>query len=112
MMHWLLGLWKGPTGMKEISVAELSQQPQTVRRIDVRDADEFEGELGHLEGAELVPLPQLRQLASDWPRDVPLLVICRSGNRSGQACGVLSAMGFSDVTNLRGGMLAVRQAKN
>jgi sulfur dioxygenase len=76
--------------------------------IDVRTHEEFEGELGHLPDAVLAPLSELRQQAAAWPRDVPVLVICRSGKRSSQGCSLLSEMGFTDVTNLMGGMMAWR----
>lgn len=91
---------------EEIDVVELGRTK--MRRIDVRTQEEFHGDLGHLEDAELVPLNQLVATAQVWSRDEPLLMICRSGNRSGQACQVLHRMGFTNVTNLRGGMVAVR----
>lgn len=97
-------------GYVDISVSNLGSLPQEVRLIDVRQPDEFEGELGHLEGAELVPLGQLPQACRTWPKDAPLLLICRSGNRSTQAARALRALGFSHLANLSGGMLAVRGA--
>ena len=59
-----------------------------------------------LESAEVVPLGILRAAAKSWDRDQPLLLVCRSGNRSRVACERLLEMGFSDVTNLAGGMTA------
>lgn len=53
-----------------------------VRRIDVREPDEFEGPRGHLPRAELVPLGTLEAACATWPREAPLLLICRSGRRS------------------------------
>ena len=76
--------------------------------IDVRTHEDFEGELGHLPDAVLAPLSELRQQAAAWPRDVPILVVCRSGKRSSQGCSMLSEMGFTDITNLSGGMIAWR----
>lgn len=76
-----------------------------VRRVDVREPDEFTGELGHVDGAELVPLATVATAAAAWDREAPLLVICRSGGRSGRAASTLRAMGFRHVYNLRGGML-------
>ncbi|NJK88736.1 MAG: MBL fold metallo-hydrolase [Myxococcales bacterium] len=80
-------------------------EPARYRIIDVREPDEFGGELGHLDGAELVPLAGLLDAARDWPRDKPLLIVCRSGRRSARAAQSLASMGFWDVTNLEGGML-------
>jgi rhodanese-related sulfurtransferase len=80
-----------------------------VRRIDVREPDEFIGPLGHLPGAELVPLGTLEAASADWPREHPLLLICRSGIRSSNAAQLLASLGFSQLFNLMGGMLAVKE---
>jgi rhodanese-related sulfurtransferase len=82
------------------------------RVIDVREVEEFNGPLGHIEGAELVPLGTIDAVSSDWSKEEPLLVVCKSGGRSGQACSLLRAKGFARVTNLNGGMLGWNQAKN
>jgi glyoxylase-like metal-dependent hydrolase (beta-lactamase superfamily II)/rhodanese-related sulfurtransferase len=81
------------------------------RVIDVRQPKEFTGELGHLAGAELVPLGTLPDAAQSWNRDEPLLVLCRSGKRSTEACGTLAAAGFTNLTNMDGGMTAWREAQ-
>ncbi|MCG6871518.1 MAG: MBL fold metallo-hydrolase [Gammaproteobacteria bacterium] len=73
--------------------------------IDVREAEEFNGELGHIEGARLVPLKELVQAASDLDKQRPWILICRSGVRSTTAAAMLTALGFDEVYNLRGGML-------
>lgn len=82
-----------------------------VRVIDVRQADEFDGELGHIDGAQLVPLDTLASAAASWPTDTPLLMVCRSGGRSSRACELLVERGFTNVTNLEGGMLAWNQER-
>jgi rhodanese-related sulfurtransferase len=80
-----------------------------IRRIDVREPHEFTGPLGHLPGAELVPLATVPLRCQEWDREAPLLLICRSGGRSGQAAALLRAQGFRRPINLAGGMLAVEQ---
>ena len=82
---------------------------QVARIIDVRSPAEFDGELGHLPGAELAPLARLTQRAATWPKGEPLLVTCRTGQRSHHACTLLTSMGFTDVTNLDGGLVAWHQ---
>ncbi|SET71006.1 rhodanese-like domain-containing protein [Stigmatella erecta] len=82
-----------------------------VRRIDVREPAEFEGPLGHLPEAELVPLDSLPATAVSWSPSEPLLLICRSGNRSLKAARWLAERGFLQLYNLEGGMLAVREAE-
>lgn len=76
--------------------------------IDVREPEEFVGELGHVEGALLVPLDalshRLPKLAGYVDREVVL--VCRAGARSATAAAMLESAGFRRVRNLRGGMLA------
>jgi len=95
-------------GYFDILPSDLDRLPDDVRYIDVREPDEFEGELGHLAAAELIPLASLSDTAKGWNRATPLLLICRSGRRSAAAAANLLRLGFSDVANLAGGMSAVR----
>ena len=92
---------------KEIDVQSVDLSAVS-RVIDVRSPQEFDGELGHLPGAVLAPLSELSQHAPTWRREAPVLVVCGSGRRSAQGCALLHEMGFSDVTNLSGGMSAWR----
>lgn len=74
--------------------------------IDVRRDDEFNAELGHIEGAKLVTLgPELEQLLDQTDKNTKILFICRSAARSGQATAYAKAQGFSEVYNMDGGML-------
>ena len=96
----------GATNVDVRAVAERSPK----RVIDVREPSEFTGELGHIEGAELVPLATLPEAARAWPRDTELVVVCRSGARSSRAAQVLKELGFERVVNMSGGMTAWNQA--
>lgn len=89
---------------------ELGTLPPSARRIDVREPLEFDGLLGRLPSSELVPLATLLNTAVPWPRDVPLLLICRSGARSMKAARMLAEQGFTSLYNLEGGLLAVNEA--
>jgi len=76
--------------------------------LDVREPDEFNGELGHIAGSVLIPLHQLggraaNELGNYKERDV--VIICRAGVRSGTAAALLTGLGFDHVSNLKGGML-------
>lgn len=51
--------------------------------IDVRSAAEFAA--GYVAGAQNIPLPELAERMNAIPHDVPVMLYCRSGNRSGQA---------------------------
>ncbi len=84
---------------------DLMAQPNTVI-IDVRSAGEFAG--GKLRGARNLDIMssgftnQVRNL----PKDKTYLLYCRSGNRSGKACEVMTDLGFENVKNLKGGMMS------
>ncbi|MEM6369901.1 MAG: MBL fold metallo-hydrolase [Myxococcota bacterium] len=79
---------------------------QKYRVVDVREAEEWSGELGHILEAQHVPLGELEARARDWNPSLAYLFVCRSGRRSATACQRLKAAGFEDVTNMEGGMLA------
>ena len=72
--------------------------------IDVREPDEFAA--GHIAGARLIPLASLEQAYRGLPRDVKLVVYCRSGKRSPKAVSFLIAQGYSNAVSLAGGYLA------
>lgn len=95
----------------DVGAGELAARlaaPEPPLLLDVREPEEFVGELGHVAGALLVPLDllerRLPKLAGYADREV--VVICRAGARSATACAILLAAGFGSVRNLAGGMLA------
>lgn len=71
--------------------------------LDVRNDDEWV--VGHAPAATLVPLGQLSDRHTELPTDRRIVVVCRSGGRSGQATEALVAAGY-DAVNLAGGMQA------
>lgn len=75
--------------------------------IDVREEGEFNGELGSIQGSKLIPLEHLTTALDsiDGYRQKEVILICRSGARSTTAAAILKGVGFSDVGNLKGGML-------
>ena len=100
-----------PGGYRDIDPARVVAAGEQVRIVDVREPAEYTGELGHAPGAELVPLGTLEQAARSWDRAQEIVVVCRSGARSGRAAALLASMGFRHVMNLTGGMLAWSAAK-
>ncbi|HHH12190.1 MAG TPA: MBL fold metallo-hydrolase, partial [Sorangium sp.] len=96
------------SGVPEVDTTWLKGKPEALRIVDVRSAEEFNGELGHIEGAELVPLPEFPTRAAQWKRDDRYVLVCRSGGRSGKAAHILENLGFSHVASLKGGMLQWR----
>ena len=80
------------------------------RLIDVRMPDEYVGELGHIEGAELVTLgPDLEQFLLGAEKTQDLLFICKAGGRSARATAFAQSLGFTNVVNMAGGMLRWNQ---
>ena len=74
--------------------------------VDVRDDSEVED--GVIQGAKHIPLGNLTTRIGELDKfkSAPIVVYCRTGNRSGGACKTLTAAGFEDVNNLEGGLVA------
>ena len=108
-----LGLGSGPEQSSgrfaECDATEVAAMLGSVRVIDVREPHELTGELGCIAGSQSVPMGSFPQAAQGWPREQPLLIVCRSGRRSREVCEKLADLGFTHVTNLRGGMLDYRE---
>lgn len=79
--------------------------------IDVRADHEFRGPLGHVQHSALIPLFDLVERSREIPKGRPLLLICRSGKRSGRACEQLIELGLGPTVNLSGGMIAWNRAQ-
>ncbi|MDQ2069610.1 rhodanese-like domain-containing protein [Natronospira bacteriovora] len=75
--------------------------------LDVREPVELE--LASLPDALHIPLARLPQHLDDLPRDRPLIVMCHHGVRSAMAADFLERSGFTDVSNLEGGIDAWSQ---
>ena len=95
-------------GIWEVQPNWLEEHLREVQILDVREPEEFNGPLGHVPGAQLIPLGALVGKAGDMQKQTPIVVVCRSGARSAQATVVLGKAGFDKVANLSGGMLRWR----
>jgi len=95
-------------GIWEVQPHWLEENLRTVQIVDVREPDEFNGPLGHVTGARLIPLGALTNRISEIEKQTPVVVVCRSGARSAQATLMLGKAGFDKVANLSGGMLRWR----
>ena len=95
--------------MADITVTELREridQGNAPIMIDVREP--FEWDMQHLPGVEKISMgdiPGKLDEMADW-KDKEVVLICRSGGRSGRITEFLKGSGFSGVRNLTGGMLA------
>ncbi|MCX5742767.1 MAG: MBL fold metallo-hydrolase [Proteobacteria bacterium] len=95
-----------PAGIPEITTTWLEAHLGDVTVVDVREPDELHGALRMLDEAAAIPLAQIPGPLADIPRDRPLVIVCRSGGRSGKAALQLVALGFTRVASMRGGMTA------
>lgn len=68
--------------------------------LDVRTPEEFAS--GHIHGAVNVPLDVLGNRLSEVPTDQPIVVYCRSGNRSAQASQLLARAGYTNIYDMGG----------
>ena len=92
-------------GFWEIEPAWVEEHGDQLQIVDVREAIEFDGPLGHIADARLLPLGEIARRAGELALDHPIVTVCRSGARSAQAAAILRKAGFENVANLAGGML-------
>ena len=78
-------------------------QGEKLTLIDVREDEEVAE--GMIQGAIHIPLGQLPDRLSEIPQVDEVILVCRSGNRSGRALGYLEANGYKGLKNMTGGML-------
>ena len=95
-------------GIWEIQPHWLEENPGVAQILDVREADEFDGPLGRIAGATLIPLGDLANRSGELDQEKPVVAVCRAGGRSAQATVILRRAGFTDIANLAGGMLRWR----
>ncbi|MGG7142759.1 FAD-dependent oxidoreductase [Clostridium nigeriense] len=73
--------------------------------IDVREIREFEN--GHIKGAKNIPLSQLRERVNGIPKDIPVYLHCRTGQRSYNATLALQNIGYNNIYNITGSFLGL-----
>ena len=96
-------------GLREIPAEWVARHRKDVHVLDVRSAAEFDGDFGHLEGSQLIPLDELRARVSEVPSDKPVVVVCQTGKRSGMGTVILEQAGLTRVANITGGILSWRE---
>jgi rhodanese-related sulfurtransferase len=98
-------------GYKEVQPDSVMQLAATgAQLIDVRT--EAEVAQGVIDGALHIPLHLLPLRAADIRQDKPVVIYCRSGARSAQACAFMAAQGFGNMHNLSGGIMAWARSGN
>ena len=107
--------WSELKKVREIDIRTLQEMLASgtpTLLLDVREPAEYTGELGHLAGSRLIPLRELmsRLEEIDEHKGAPVVTVCRAGMRSATAAAILGRSGFSDVSNLAGGMVGWNDA--
>lgn len=88
--------------------AKLIKEMKSLQLIDVRTPAEYT--VGHLAKAELIPLQELEGRLTEIDKAKPVLLYCRSGNRSGLALRVLYDHGYTQAQHMEGGISAWQAA--
>jgi rhodanese-related sulfurtransferase len=107
-VDFLSGIFGTP--VPSISVTELQEKLKVANRpflLDVRQPEEFRE--GHIAGAKLIPLGELRTRINELPKDKEIVCICASGSRSSSATRQLASAGYQ-VINMKGGMFIWQRA--
>ncbi|MEN9686782.1 MAG: hypothetical protein RLZZ28_2568 [Bacteroidota bacterium] len=95
--------------MQTITVEELKAKIDAGENLNLVDVREPQENAAFNIGGLLLPLGKVQTMQTEEIDDLKedqVYIYCRSGNRSGQACLMLEAMGFKNVVNVTGGMLA------
>lgn len=99
-------------GIKEVDCVAALQliNHKNALVLDVREDSEYKA--GHVLNAKSIPLGKLKERIGELEKhkERPVLVACRTGNRSGNACTMLGKQGFAQVYNLAGGIMAWQKA--
>lgn len=92
------------TEVKDLTPEEAKRlYDQGVPFVDVREVEEYAQ--ARIPGASLLPLSEFLARHGEIPKDRPVVLYCRTGNRSWQAAAWLASQGYGNVYNLEGGIV-------
>jgi rhodanese-related sulfurtransferase len=100
-------------GVPEVIVDDVFKMLGKVKLVDVRRPDEFNNELGHIQGSELVTLgSELTDYLKNYKnKEQEIIFVCRSGKRSEDATLEAKKLGLRNVANMIGGMILWNEKK-
>jgi rhodanese-related sulfurtransferase len=110
VFHRTVDFEASPGGTPEVSPDFVRHHHCNLRIVDVREEHELRGELGHLAGSRWVPLRSLARESEGWDPSEAIVLVDRSGRRSGRAAAYLAERGFERAASMTGGILAWVQA--
>ena len=93
------------SGVTEISPLWVASHRTELHVLDVRTAVETAEESTRVQGAQLIPINELRDRINEVPKNRPVVTICRAGKRSVLAANILRDAGWHKVENISGGLL-------
>jgi rhodanese-related sulfurtransferase len=88
---------------EQLAPEDVKARLDEIQLVDVRLDEEWKA--GHIEGAIHIPLDSLSSRADEIDQSKPVVLYCRSGDRSGGAADAFAASGW-EVTSMEGGLLA------
>jgi len=104
--NWLSHVEHSTSGSPLVWPEFVARQGSSVRLIDVREADELVGPLGHIPGVDWVPQDQVLSLVGRVGKDDLVVLVSRAGERSAPLAKQLSAQGMRYVASMVGGMVS------
>lgn len=107
-INWVANLDRSPSGVPLHEPEFVARQGKGVRIIDVREAEELLGPLGHIPGCDFIPRARAMSLAERLPPLTPVVLVSRGGERAAELAHALERAGMRMVAALRGGMIAWR----
>jgi rhodanese-related sulfurtransferase len=106
-LNWIGNMWRSDTGVPYLSADFIGRLGRSVALVDVREADELTGPLGHIPGSTWVPLARIAEVAEHYPPGAPVIVLSRNGGaRAAEAARSLECAGMSFVAVMDGGLVA------
>lgn len=105
-VNWVSSIVRSPSGIPLLPAEFVARQGRSVRLVDVREGPELVGALGHIPGADWVPRDRVMSLRQRLPRDAPVILISRGGERAGGFAQALEGEGMRLIGSLEGGMVA------
>lgn len=105
-VNWVVATVRSPSGIPMLPAEFVARQGRGVRLIDVREASELTGPLGHIPGSDWIPREQAMTLVSRLERDAPVVLISRGGERAGELAKAFEREGLRMVASLEGGVVS------